>query len=611
MTWAAVFEGRFYDGLVFCLGIVDVRVGWFNLVYCDGFLYDTIFYSTLQSNRIIKRYICYNARSFRDILYTTGLFEKRIGPGEDGSGVYLTGKQKVQGKADMKKWFMNLAASDMISLDRSVPDYRHEQCRKIIYPDNLPIASVVIIFTDEAWSPLLRTVHSVINRTPFKLLQEIILVDDFSQRDELKNKLEEYIKRFGNKVRLIRAQKRLGLIRAKLLGAKEAFGDVLVFLDSHCEVSEGWLEPLLTRIKDNRSAVLCPIIDHISAETLAYSGSDRLTDVGGFWWSLHFRWDPVPKEYRDIDPTKPIRFVNLFAMSPTMAGGLLAVDRLYFFEIGGYDSRMDIWGGENLEISFRVWMCGGSIEFIPCSHVGHIFRAGHPYNMTGPGSNMDVHGTNSKRLAEVWMDNYKRFYYIHRSDLKQEWLVFNQVLTHYMDDFSLQEKDVGDLTERKALREKLRCKSFKWYLENVAKNKFVLDENVEAFGSLRNPSSGLCLDTLQRDEKMTISLGVFSCQSGKSEAQLFSLTNDGKLRRELTCAKIDRSVVRNNKAVVQLVYCKEDDKDKWILKDGKLRNENVDLCLDVTGLKNNDDIIARNCIDGLDAQKWEILKSNL
>ena len=69
--------------------------------------------------------------------------------------------------------------------------------------------------------------------------------------------------------------------------------------------------------------------------------------------------------------------------SPTMAGGLLAADRKYFFEIGGYDDGMEVWGGENLELSFRTWMCGGSLEFIPCSHVGHIFRPGHPYNMTG------------------------------------------------------------------------------------------------------------------------------------------------------------------------------------------------------------------------------------
>lgn len=108
---------------------------------------------------------------------------------------------------------------------------------------------------------------------------------------------------------MLRTVKRSGLIRARLLGAAKVKGQVITFLDAHCECTEGWLEPLLARIAIDRRTVVCPIIDVISDETFEYvTASDQTW--GGFNWKLNFRWYRVPQremQRRNNDRTAPLR----------------------------------------------------------------------------------------------------------------------------------------------------------------------------------------------------------------------------------------------------------------------------------------------------------------
>ncbi|KAK9505567.1 hypothetical protein O3M35_009587 [Rhynocoris fuscipes] len=503
--------------------------------------------------------------------------EKAIVPnlGENGRAVRIFGEELKQAEEIIKKEAFNLPLSNKIPYDRKIIDARHPRCLTKKYPSDLPSASIVIIFTNERWSPLIRTIYSVINRTPANILKEIILVDDASTLDELKDKLEYYIStRLPKFVKLYRLTERSGLIKARLHGARQATGDVLIFLDAHCEVGIKWAEPLLARIKEDRRNVVVPIIDVIDDKTFEYQNNGGTYDfeVGGFTWSGHFTWIAVSDEEKTRRKTAeaPTR-------SPTMAGGLFAIDRKYFWEIGSYDEDMEIWGGENLEMSFRVWQCGGVLETIPCSRVGHIFRTFHPYTFPG---NKDTHGINTARTVKVWMDEYQRLFYNHRPDLK--------------------DIDIGDISKRIELRKSLNCKPFSWYLKNVYKNKFIPDEHAEAYGRVRNEVTNNCLDNLQQDEDEKINLGLYPCHEKLYDSQFFSFSLNSELRREFSCAEV---LPHTHEVIMQ--KCNNSPWQKWQrTNSGALVFLMTGECLDSAGVKISGTLHVAACDKFKPTQKW-------
>ena len=193
---------------------------------------------------------------------TSGNFEpsssvkvtRNTGPGENGKGHHLRVEQKQEEEHLKGVYGFNQLVSDEITLNRTVPDLREEECQFWDYPENLPKASVVLVFHNEGWSTLFRTVHSALNRSPPQFLEEVLLVDDKSELEHLHEQLENEIEKpyYKGRVRLIRNAEREGLIRSRNNGAVAARGEVVIFLDAHCEVGYNWLPPLLAPIHADR-----------------------------------------------------------------------------------------------------------------------------------------------------------------------------------------------------------------------------------------------------------------------------------------------------------------------------------------------------------------------
>ncbi|CAD7670406.1 unnamed protein product [Nyctereutes procyonoides] len=346
-------------------------------------------------------------------------------------GKDLSEAQQKKAEDLFQEFGYNVYLSNQLPLNRTIPDTRDSRCLQKTYSSQLPSLSVILIFMNEALSIIQWAITSIINRTPTQLLKEIILVDDFSSNGELKAHLDEKIKLYNQKypglLKIIRHTKRKGLAQARNTGREVATADVIVILDAHVEVNVGWAEPILARIQEDRTVIVS-------------------------CWLLTL----LLCVYR----------------SPSIMG-ILAANRIFLGEIGSLDDGMLVYGGENVELSLRVWQCGGRVEVLPCSRIAHLERNHKPYAL-----DLSVAlKRNALRVAEIWMDEYKHMVY----------LAWNIPIQNSGIDF-------GDISSRMALWKKLKCKTFDWYLKNVYPSLKPI-HNIVGYGRMKNTlDENLCLD---------------------------------------------------------------------------------------------------------------------
>uniref|UniRef100_A0A672ZN54 Polypeptide N-acetylgalactosaminyltransferase n=1 Tax=Sphaeramia orbicularis TaxID=375764 RepID=A0A672ZN54_9TELE len=488
----------------------------------------------------------------------------------------LTEDEQKEAEALFRMYGYNAFLSNRTPLDRALPDTRDSRCRNVYYPEDLPTISVVLIYLDEALSVIQRAIRSIIARTPKHLLREIILVDDYSKNTPQWNLSNVTTKRPGL-IRKVRHKRQMGLSQSRNSGWQVATADVVAILDAHIEVIEGWAEPLLARIKADRTVVVSPVFDKVHFDDLHV---EKYLSFGhGFDWALWCLYESFSQDWINKgDESQP-------GKSPSIMG-IFAADRRFLGEIGGLDGGMTIYGGENVELGIRVWLCGGSIEVVPCSRIAHIERMHKPYAL----DLSPLMKRNALRVADVWLDDFK----------KNVLIAWNLPLQNHG-------LDIGNVSERKQLREKLKCKPFKWYLENVYTNLETWD-NLLGYGTLKNTIySRYCVDQGAVPGNIPI---LYECHSQQPQLCYYNTES------EIIIGGLRSHKVNSNQCLVDsgsgstptLQDCKVARQKElhmhWDFRQGEaIRNKATNRCLEIAwGLNGYYELIIQKCT----GQAWKI-----
>jgi len=150
-----------------------------------------------------------------------------------------------------------------------------------------------------------------------------------------------------------------GVARARNFGAAHSTGDIVLFADAHVRAPQDWHVPIADALRDQAVGAVAP-------------GIYSLTDpkCRGFGMSV---------AGPDLRPAWMRKAGTVPYPVPVLPGCFLAMRRQTYQRTGGYDPGMRQLGGNDAELSCRLWLSGYEQRIIPELEVGHLFRSAAPY----------------------------------------------------------------------------------------------------------------------------------------------------------------------------------------------------------------------------------------
>ncbi|MDR1754493.1 MAG: glycosyltransferase [Eubacterium sp.] len=230
-------------------------------------------------------------------------------------------------------------------------------------------ASIIIASRNEG--AMLRQTIEFIKRAPTNIPYEIIAVDDGSSDDSF-----EWLKTSADTI--IRYEQTSGKGQghgyARNKGARMASGNMLVFCDAHIDVEPYWLEEFVRVMEKYGADAVTPAFRELNHDNPLYSKINSPDPEYGSVGCGMTLWRLTETEwmYGHVSPFE----------APILSGACWAVRSEAFWKVGGYEETFRGYGGDDAEISIKLWLNGFTLYATPNICVSHQFRIKAPYQVS-------------------------------------------------------------------------------------------------------------------------------------------------------------------------------------------------------------------------------------